>query len=301
MISISKQLKGSLALLAASLIWGLAFSAQSTAMKYIQPYTFVFLRSVITTAVLVPAAPIIEKLSGGRDESDPPLNIYLRRGVPMGLFLVAATILQQIGIVYTTPAKSGFVTALYIVMVPILGLVVFRRRVGRFIWLGVALSLVGMLLLCVQSDFTMNVGDLLTLGSALMFACQILTIDRYAGRLNAVRLSAVQFATCAVVAGALTLFTETPTWSGIMGCWPSILYVAVFSSAIGYTLQIAGQKRTDPTLASLIMCLESVFAALGGWVLLGQALTARELLGCALMLAASVVAQLPDRRREVSA
>ncbi len=301
MISISKQLKGSLALLAASLIWGLAFSAQSTAMKYIQPYTFVFLRSVITTAVLVPAAPIIEKLSGGRDESDPPLNIYLRRGVPMGLFLVAATILQQIGIVYTTPAKSGFVTALYIVMVPILGLVVFRRRVGRFIWLGVALSLVGMLLLCVQSDFTMNVGDLLTLGSALMFACQILTIDRYAGRLNAVRLSAVQFATCAVVAGALTLFKETPTWSGIMACWPSILYVAVFSSAIGYTLQIAGQKRTDPTLASLIMCLESVFAALGGWVLLGQALTARELLGCALMLAASVVAQLPDRRREVSA
>ena len=183
-----------------------------------------------------------------------------------------------------------------IVMVPLLSLALFHRRPARTVWLGVALSLAGLILLCVQSDLTVNVGDLFTLASALMFSCQILLIDRCAGGLSAVKLSAVQFGTCAVVAGAIMGFVETPTVSGILACWPSILYVAVFSSAIGYTLQIVGQKRTDPTLASLLMCLESVFAALGGWVLLGQALSPRELMGCALMLAASVVAQLPDRR-----
>lgn len=294
MIPISKQLKGSAALLLASVIWGMAFSAQSTAMNYIQPFTFVFLRSIITFPLLAAAAAVLKRRPGAAQE--PPLEIYLRRGVPMGLFLVAATLFQQIGLVYTTPAKSGFVTALYIVMVPILSLILFRRQPGRFVWLGVALSLIGLILLCVQSDLTVNVGDLLTLASALMFSGQILLIDRCAGGLSAVKLSAVQFGTCAAVAGVIMGFVETPTLSGILACWPSILYVAVFSSAIGYTLQIVGQKRTDPTLASLLMCLESVFAALGGWLLLGQALSPRELLGCALMLAASVVAQLPDHR-----
>ena len=291
----NKQLKGSLALLLASLIWGMAFSAQSTAMRFIQPFTFVFARSIITCVVLGAAIPLLDRLSGANRESEPPFSIHVRRGVPMGLFLVAATIFQQIGLVYTTPAKSGFVTALYIVMVPILGLLLFRRRVSRFVWLGVALSLTGLILLCVGSDLSVNVGDLFTLASALMFSGQILLIDRYAAGLNSVKLSAVQFATCAVVSGLIMAFTETPSLAGVAACWTSILYVAVFSSAIGYTLQIVGQKRTDPTLASLIMCLESVFAALGGWLILGQALSPRELLGCALMLAASVIAQLPDR------
>ena len=296
MIPISKQLKGSAALLLASVIWGLAFSAQSTAMNHIQPFTFVFLRSIVTFPLLSAASAVLNRLPGAAREAELPLEIYLRRGVPMGLFLVAATLFQQIGLVYTTPAKSGFVTALYIVMVPILSLLLFKKRPGRFVWLGVALSLAGLVLLCVRDDLSVNVGDLFTLASALMFSGQILLIDRYAGGLSAVKLSAVQFATCAAVAGAIMAFVETPTLSGILACWPSILYVAVFSSAIGYTLQIVGQKRTDPTLASLLMCLESVFAALGGWVLLGQALSPRELLGCALMLSASVVAQLPDRR-----
>lgn len=263
-------------------------------MRHIPPITFVFLRSAITCGILALAAPLFARLTGNGGGSTPSLAVHIRRGIPMGVFLMAATLLQQLGLVYTTPAKSGFVTALYIVMVPLLGLL-FHRRVGRLVWVGVFLSLTGLVLLCVQDDLSVNVGDLFTLGSALMFACQILLVAKHAPGLDAVRLSAVQFGTCAVLAGIAALCLETPTLSGIAAGLPSLMYVAVMSGAVGYTLQIVGQKTTDPTLASLLMCLESVFAALGGWVLLHQALSPRELLGCALMLAASVVAQLPDR------
>ena len=295
LIAIDKQFKGSLALLVASVIWGLAFSAQSTAMRSIPPITFVFLRSAITCAVLALAAPLFARLSGGKDADAPSLSVHIRRGVPIGVFLMLATLFQQIGLVYTTPAKSGFVTALYIVMVPLVGLL-FHRHVGRLVWAGVALSLTGLVLLCVGDDLSVNLGDILTLGSALMFSIQILLVARYAPGLDAVKLSAVQFGACAVLAGLIALFTESPTLSGIAAGLPSLLYVAIMSGAVGYTLQIVGQKSTDPTLASLLMCLESVFAALGGWILLHQALTPRELAGCALMLAASVVAQLPGKK-----
>ena len=291
---ISKQLKGSLCLILCSFIWGMAFSAQSSAMRYIQPFTFVFCRCVVSSIVLFAALPLLTKLSGGAS-NEPPRRAHFKLGALLGVILVTATALQQIGLVYTTTAKSGFVTALYIVIVPLIGLFM-GRRVGRPVWLGVALSLTGLILLCVQSNLSVNVGDVITLLCALVFAFHIITIDRYAGPMNAVRLTAIQFAVGAVLSGIIAFIVETPTWSGIAACWPSILYVAVFSSAIGYTLQILGQQRTEPTLASLLMCLESVFAALGGWVLLGQGLTPRELIGCALMLAASAVAQLPDRR-----
>ena len=292
----NKQLKGSLSLILASFVWGMAFSAQSTAMQYVQPFTFVFLRSTITCLVLLLAMPLFKRLAAGKPVNAVASNVqHLRAGIPIGIFLVLATILQQVGLVYTTPAKSGFVTALYIVIVPLLGLL-FGRRVQWTVWVGVALSLAGLVLLCVQSDLSINSGDLFTLASAFMFSCQILTVSRYAAGMDAVKLSAVQFGTCAVVAGIVAFAFETPTWSGILACWQSILYVAIFSGAVGYTLQMVGQKYTDPTLASLLMCLESVFAALGGWVLLGQSLAPRELLGCALMLCASIVAQLPGRK-----
>lgn len=290
-------MRGSIYLIAASFVWGMAFSAQSNAMKYIQPFTFVFLRSAITCLVLTLAAPLLAKLSGGRGGAPeiPSLKAHLRAGIPIGIFLVLATILQQVGLVYTTPAKSGFVTALYIVIVPLMGLSM-GQRVRLPVWIGLALSLAGMALLCLQADLSVNVGDLFTLGSALMFSFQITLLGRFAPRLDAVRLSAVQFGTCAVVAGIAAFCFETPRLEGILACIGSILYVAVFSGAVGYTLQVAGQKYADPTLASLLMCLESVFAALGGWLLLGQALLPREIAGCALMLCASVVAQLPLRR-----
>lgn len=296
MIPIDTQLKGSVALVAAAFVWGMAFTAQSNAMRYIQPFTFVFLRSVITALILFAASALIDRLPRRRKAAaGPGLRAHVVPGVVIGAFLVLATILQQVGLVYTTPAKSGFVTALYIVIVPLMRLI-GGSRVQRSLWLGLLLSVIGMALLCVGDDLSVNIGDVFTLGSAFMFSCQILMISRFCGGLDAIRLSSMQFATCAVVAGVAAFAFETPRLEGIMACWTSILYVALCSGAIGYTLQMIGQKYTDPTLASLLMCLESVFAALGGWVLLGQALSARELLGCALMLAASVIALMPDRR-----
>ncbi len=296
----NRQLKGSAALLAAALVWGMAFSAQSNAMRYIQPFTFVFLRSTITCLVLAMVICLMRRIPSRRaSEGAVPLKAHLLPGALAGVFLAMATILQQVGLVTTTPAKSGFVTALYIVIVPLMG-IFMGRRVRPLLWLGLALSLTGLALLCIQSDLSVNIGDLFTLGCAFMFSCQILVVARYAAGLDALKLSALQFAACAAVSGFAAFAFETPRLEGVLACWTSILYVAVFSGALGYTLQMVGQKYTDPTLASLLMCLESVFAALGGWLLLGQSLSLRELLGCALMLAASVIAQLPERRSRMT-
>lgn len=297
MILINKQLKGTLYLIICSFVWGMAFAAQSNAMNYIEPFTFVFLRSTITCLILTAALPFLTRISGSnKNDACPSMRRHFILGGILGCFLAMATILQQVGLVYTTPAKSGFVTALYIVIVPVLGLFL-GRRVRLPVWIGVVLSLVGLVLLCVKEDLSINVGDLFTLGSALVFSFHIMLIDRRAGSMNALKLSAIQFAACAIIAGIAAFTFESPSLEGILACWTSILYVAVFSGAVGYTLQMVGQKYTDPTLASLIMCLESVFAAIGGWLILGQTLIPREILGCVLMLAASVVALLPERRK----
>lgn len=295
----NKQLKGSIYLIICSLVWGMAFAAQDTAMDYIQPFTFVFMRSAITFLVLLAITPVINRISDEDTSAEKaPLSTYLRVGGLLGCFLVSATILQQIGIVYTTPAKSGFVTALYIVIVPLLGLFM-GRKIHLPVWIGVLLSLIGLCLLCVQTDLSLNIGDILTMGCALVFSLHILMVDRFAGKLNAFRLSTIQFGVCAIIAGIVMFIVEDPDPRAILACLPSIIYVAVFSGAIGYTLQMVGQKYTDPTLASLLMCLESVFAALGGWILLGQTLLPRELLGCATMLCASIVAQLPVKEKSL--
>lgn len=286
------KFKGPLCLLLCSLFWGMAFAAQSNAMNYMGPYTFVFLRSVITSIVLFCAHPLMVKarmLPAGNRQNR---AVLWKTGALCGVFLVAATLLQQIGLVTTTTAKSGFITALYIVIVPILGLFIGKRP-QITILLGVAMSLVGLYFLCMKDALRIEPGDLLTFFSAIVFALHILVIDRFGGELDSVLLSAVQFATAALLAGILAFTLETPTFESFAACWTSVVYVAVFSGALGYTLQIAGQKSTDPTIASLLMCLESVFAAIGGWILLNQRLSGHEMLGCALMLAASVVALIP--------
>ena len=208
MITISKQMKGSLALLAASFVWGMAFSAQSNAMRYIQPFTFVFMRSAVTFIVLLAAMPLFKRLAGDRIGNDAsPASAHVVPGAIIGVFLSLATILQQVGLVYTTPAKSGFVTALYIVIVPLLGLFT-GHRVRPALWLGLALSLVGLALLCVQTDLTVNLGDVFTLGSAVMYSFQIIMVSRYTVRFDALKLSAAQFATCTVISGAAALIAE---------------------------------------------------------------------------------------------
>ena len=286
------KFKGPLCLFLCSLFWGIAFAAQSNAMNYMGPYTFVFLRSAITSLVLFSVHPLMVRMRMIPAENRENRASLWKVGALCGMFLVAATLLQQIGLVTTSTAKSGFITALYIVIVPILGLFIGKKP-QITILLGVAMSLVGLYFLCMKDALRIDSGDLLTFFSAIVFALHILVIDRFGGNLDSVKLSAVQFLFAAVCSGILAFTLETPTFENFAACWTSVVYVAVFSGALGYTLQIAGQKSTDPTIASLIMCLESVFAAVGGWILLDQRLSGHEMLGCALMLGASIVALIP--------
>lgn len=286
------KFKGPLCLFLCSLFWGMAFAAQSNAMNYMGPYTFVFLRSAITSLVLFSVHPLMVRTRMIPAENRENRASLWKVGALCGVFLVAATLLQQIGLVTTSTAKSGFITALYIVIVPILGLFIGKKP-QITILLGVAMSLVGLYFLCMKDALRIDPGDLLTFFSAIVFALHILVIDRFGGNLDSVKLSAVQFLFAAVCSGILAFTLETPAFESFAACWTSVVYVAVFSGALGYTLQIAGQKSTDPTIASLIMCLESVFAAVGGWILLDQRLSGHEMLGCALMLGASIVALIP--------
>ena len=286
------KFKGPLCLFLCSLFWGMAFAAQSNAMNYMGPYTFVFLRSAITSLLLFSVHPLMVRTRMIPAENRENRASLWKVGALCGVFLVAATLLQQIGLVTTSTAKSGFITALYIVIVPILGLFIGKKP-QITILLGVAMSLVGLYFLCMKDVLRIDPGDLLTFFSAIVFALHILVIDRFGGNLDSVKLSAVQFLFAAVCSGILAFTLETPAFENFAACWTSVVYVAVFSGALGYTLQIAGQKSTDPTIASLIMCLESVFAAVGGWILLDQRLSGHEMLGCALMLGASIVALIP--------
>lgn len=291
----NKSIKGPVFLLLCALFWGTAFASQSNAMNHVEPYTFVFLRSTLTCLVLCAGMPLLNRLSGENEAPKASTARHYAVGILCGLFLVFATILQQIGLVTTTTAKSGFITALYIVIVPLLG-IFFKRMPSPTIWIGVLLSMIGLYFLCMTDSLNLNVGDIITLCSAFAFAIHIILIDRLGSSLNSALLSAIQFGTAAIISCAITFLFEAPTMSGILACWKDILFVAVCSGALGYTFQIIGQKYTEPTLASLILCLESVFAAIGGWILLGQTLSGREMLGCVLMLSASVIALLPAKK-----
>ncbi len=283
--------KGPLCLFVCSLFWGMAFAAQSAAMAHMGPYTFVFLRSIITSAVLFCAHPLMVCAHIIPKTIENKVSLW-KTGAVCGAFLVAATLFQQIGLVTTSTAKSGFITALYIVIVPILGLF-FGKKPQITILFGVLLAVVGLYFLCMKGSMQIQFGDLITFCSAIVFAIHILVIDRFGANLDSVKLSAIQFLTAAVISGILAFTLETPTFSSFAACWTSVLYVAVCSGALGYTLQIAGQKSTDPTVASLIMCLESVFGTIGGWIFLNQTLSGQEMFGCALMLCASVISLIP--------
>ena len=213
-------------------------------------------------------------------------------GICCGLALCAASNFQQFGIAHTTVGKAGFITALYVVIVPILGLF-FKKKVSIVVWFSVALSVVGLYLLCMtDSSFKLAFGDTLVLICALLFSIHIMVIDHFSPKGDGVVISCIQFFVAGMVSGILMLIFENPTIAGILAAWMPILYAGVLSSGVAYTLQIVGQKDMNPTIASLIMCLESVVSALAGWLLLNQALSARELAGCALMFAAIVLAQI---------
>ena len=285
------QLRGSLLLLLTSMIWGAAFVAQSAGMDYIGPFTFNGLRMLMGAAVLL---PFLLKRRTGAHTNASERKMLLRGGILCGVALFVGSTLQQIGIVDTTAGKAGFITAMYVVLVPVMGVFVGHKQ-PWLVWLGVALSAVGMYFLCVHESLSLNRGDLMVLAGAVGFSFHILLIDRYSAHVDGVKLSCLQFFVAGVLGLVFMFLLETPQISQIFAAWLPLLYAGVFSCGVAYTLQILGQRDTDPTIASMILCLEAVFSVVFSWFLLGERLSAREIFGCVLIFAAILLAQLKGK------
>ena len=286
-----KQLSGVIALSGATVIWGSAFIAQSVGMDKIGPFTFQAVRCFLAVVFLFPASALFSKGKPfWKSWADPAL---WRSGVICGLALFAASSLQQIGLVYTDAGKAGFLTAMYIVFVPFLGLFLGQRP-GRNALLSLIPAIVGLYLLSCTSVSGINKGDVLLLLCAVAFSVQILLIDRHCAGLDGLKLNCIQALVAAVLSVPWALLTETVDASRIASCWLPLGYAGVLSMGVAYTLQIVGQKRVAPSAAALLMSLESVFAALFGWLLLHETMTRAELLGCVLVFAAVVISRTVD-------
>ena len=295
----TRQLRGGAMLMLTALIWGTAFVAQSVGMDYLGPCAFTATRNFIGCVALLPVIALASRLRSGAQPEEaapaPGKKALFGWGAACGLLLGGATLLQQAGMQTASAGKAGFLTALYIVIVPVLG-IFLGRRPGLKVWMGVVLALVGAYLLSVKGGAGIASGDLLVIASAVVFSLHILVIDSVPAGVDGVRLSCVQFLVAGVFALVLALFLESFTWRDILSAWVPLLYTGVVSSGVGYTLQILGQRTVNPTVASLILSLESVFAALAGWAILGQALSLRDLFGCALVFVAVILAQLPSKK-----
>lgn len=301
----NKKLRGNAMLLLTALIWGSSFVAQRAGMEYIGPFTFNGIRSLIGGLVLIPVIFLLKKINpeDGNETTEPEdsavqRKILLTGGISCGVVLFIASSLQQIGVMYTTAGKAGFITALYIVLVPVLGIFI-GKKIRPLIWLCVALSVVGLYLLCMTEGFSLSKGDFLVLLCALVFAVHILVIDYFSPKTSGVKMSCIQFFVCGVLSLVPMFIFEEPVWSAIVDCWVPILYAGVLSCGVAYTLQIIAQKDTEPAVASLLLSLESVFAAISGAVILHEHMAVRELAGCAIMFAAIIIAQLPEKEERL--
>lgn len=297
----STQFRNSLILLLTATVWGIAFVAQSVGMDHVGPYTFLATRSYIGAIVLLPViffmkktAPANEKELSLEEKKNSRKTLILG-GIACGICLMSASAFQQIGIQYTTVGRAGFITACYIILVPIISMVFFKKKCGPLIWVAVLLSLAGLYLLCITDGFSIGKGDLLVLICSILFSLHILVIDHFSPLVDGVKMSCIQFLVCGILSTIPALLFESPNISDMLQAWMPILYAGALSSGVGYTLQIVGQKGMNPTVASLILSLESCISVLAGWILLNQKLSLRELSGCVLMFAAIILAQLPKK------
>ena len=296
----SKKMRGNLMLLLTALIWGVAFVAQSAGMEYVEPFTYNGIRTMIGGLVLIPVILFFDMIKPEEqrltaEEQKIVNKNSLIGGVCCGVVLCIASAFQQFGVSMdsTTAGKAGFITALYIVIVPLMG-VFIKKKIPKIIWLCVAIAIVGFYLLCIKEDFTIGLGDVLVLCCAFFFSIHIMVIDHFtAGKVDGVRMSCVQFLVAGIIGIVLMFLFEEPILASIWDARISILYAGVMSCGVAYTMQILGQKHTDPTTATLLMSLESVFAVLAGWLLLNESLSLKELSGCALVFIAVILAQIP--------
>ena len=278
----------------AAVIWGAAFVAQSMGAEHVGPFTFNAARSFIGFLFLLIICLVLRIKQKPKYERQYYKDLIIG-GLCCGLALTLAVNLQQKGLETTTSGKAGFITALYIVLVPIAGLFL-RKKAPRMIWLSVALAVAGLYFLSINEQFHVTQGDFLMLLCALCFTGHIMVIDHFTEKVSGIELSCMQFLFCALLSGGGMVLTETPTWSGLMACAIPLLYVGVLSSGVAYTLQILAQKGSNPTVVSLLMSLESVFATVFGALILHEVMSGREVFGCALMLVAVVLAQLPSSK-----
>ena len=301
------NLKYNFLLMLAALIWGSAFVAQSVGMDYLGPFSFNCVRSFMGSLVLLPVIWFMDRQKKETAEHDGQKTeegtreqnkkVLLSGGLCCGVILTLSTSLQQIGIKYTTAGKAGFITALYILIVPLLGLIL-GKKVGNKTWLGVALAVAGMYLLCIKEGFSISYGDFMVLLCALIFSLHILAVDYFSPRVDGIRLSCIQFFVCGCISAVPMLVWEHPELFQIIRAWQPLAYAGVLSSGVAYTLQIVTQKHLNPTVASLLMSLESVFAVLTGWLVLNERLSPKELLGCVLVFTAIILAQLPQKQKK---
>lgn len=280
----NKKWLGSFLLLITAIVWGFCFVVQRNCLDYVGAFTYGAARFLLGGLALIPLALARPCEKQKRRKS-------LLAGLPCGLALFAGTSLQQFGLKTVSAGKAGFLSAMYIVLVPVLGLFIGQKVKAR-VWISAALGAVGLYLLCTGGvDGSVSAGDLLVLGCSLMFAVQIQLINHFSDT-DSIVLSISQYLTVAVLSAVVMLFAETPTWTGVVDCLPLILYGGLVSIAIGYTLQTVAQKYTPPAVASVMMCLESVFATLSGWLVLGEMFSVREGIGAVVMLLAALLAQL---------
>lgn len=297
-----KKTRSNVMLILTALIWGLAFVAQSVGMDYVKPFTFNAARFFIGGAVLIPLIFQMRRIGGNDNAGEPVLAGEKRQQKKMGIIggiccgtaLFIASSFQQFGVAQTSVGKAGFITALYIIIVPILG-IFMRRRVAFTVWVSVAIATLGMYLLCMSGGgLSVSRGDLYVFICSICFSFHILIIDYFSPKADGVFLSCIQFFTAGVLAVVPSLLFEHPTMTSLLAAWAPVLYAGVMSCGVAYTLQVVAQKDTDPVIASLILSLESVFSLLAGWVLLGQKLSPRELFGCVLVFGAILLAQIPE-------
>jgi len=293
------KLKNALILALTAFIWGTAFVAQSVGMDHLGPFSFNGIRNIIGGCSLLPCIWILGKLESksGLEKEGTKRDLIIG-GIACGICLFAASSLQQIGLQYTSTGKAGFITAFYIVLVPVLG-IFLHKKTGWKVWLAVLISVIGLYFLCITEKLTIGQGDILIFICALIFALHIMVIDYFSPKVDGVKMSCIQFFVCGVLSLVPMFLFETPTIQGIIISMGPLLYAGVLSSGVAYTLQIIGQKNVNPAIASLILSLESCFAVLAGWLILGQRLSARESVGCVLMFTAIILAQLPDKKNSI--
>lgn len=291
----NKRVGANMLLLLTAAIWGFAFVAQRVGSQYVGAFTFNGIRFAIGSVSLIPLIIYFEKRkkSDTSDESNVTVNTkkLILSGVLVGIALYAAATLQQIGLIYTTAGKASFITGLYMVFVPIIG-IFLKHKIEKNSWIGVVIAVVGLYLLSVNENFSIGYGDLLEVIGAIFWAIHILTIDYFSNKMDVLKLSCIQFATCSILSLIAALIFEEISIKGISQALVPILYGGLLSVGVAFTLQVVAQKSTKPSHAAIILSMESVFGAIGGALLLGESMSSRGYIGCILIFGGILVSQI---------